>query len=619
MRFLGTTPWTLLCLLAALLASPSAAFQANVGCSSSTNKDMKLTMSAAAPQARSLKSAKVPEMPVMPAVDFISKPADLTATLGDVPFPEPLSPVDRVVRAFTFWSRIVPLLYSYWSLEQSKGEAATEAEWNELHERGSALLKNTIMELKGFYVKTAQVMSTRVDLFPEQYTSKLMEMQDNVTPVDSELIKSIISKELLEGESLSTLFKSFDEDPLGSASIAQVHKAQLLDGRVVAVKVQRPSEEPKLRADLKNLKAFALRFRESLPVDYYPVFTELERALTNELDFRAEAQAMEKIAASVAHTVDQMPAKPPLYIPRPIPGLCTDKVLVMEYVSGIGLNKLKEKMEELGVMEESPEAKLLGFKMLTALTEAFARMIFGDGFLHGDPHPGNIFLMDGARVALIDCGQVKQLPVSQRLQLADLVVSIGKWGKPDAPSVEELAEKVKAFGVTCEDGAGDACLAAAALMLFGPTGCEMPGGYSNKELSNNSPLKYLKAFPQELVMMGRATVLIKGIASALDISWNLGEAWTPAARAAVLCGEEGCLVPVYAREPSPLGGSLPASDPGRLRFTAVRSKWRETRSVAKDWMMGKMMETLPEGMRIRVVKYIASKIDSDGQQPEIEV
>ncbi|CAM9673898.1 unnamed protein product [Discosporangium mesarthrocarpum] len=407
--------------------------------------------------------------------------SDLTKGYANIDFPRPLTLPQRLSRTAIFWGRMIPLLVRYYLKERELG--ATEEEWEALHEWGSLLVRNTITELRGYYVKTGQVLSTRVDLFPENYTTRLQSLQDSVEPIPTDLVKAVISQELLAGEPLDTLFSAFDEEPLGSASIAQVHKAVLRDGRTVAVKVQRPAEEPKLRADVANLKAFAFRFREALPADYYPVFCELESILDNELDFRAEAQSMEKIAAGVAHTVEGAPARPPIVVPRPVPGLCSGRALVMEFVQGISLNKLAEKMIELGMVESSPEARLVGRRLLSALTEAFGRMMFGPGFIHGDPHPGNIFIMDGGKVSLIDCGQVKQISVTQKLRLANLVCNLASWGKPDGPTVEEIAADVKAFGVTVFDDAGDDALAATAMLLFGPGGMALPGGYDTNEMS----------------------------------------------------------------------------------------------------------------------------------------
>ncbi|CAN0343333.1 unnamed protein product [Ascophyllum nodosum] len=538
-------------------------------------------------------------------------PSDLAKDYGSVVLPDPLSIPEKVNRTLEFWGSMARILARYYM--QENDASATEKSWQELHDWGSELVTSTIMNLKGYYVKTGQVLSTRVDLFPEQYTTKLRSLQDSVEPIPTDLVKALISQELLEGEPLETLFRVFDEEPLGSASIAQVHKAVLRDGRTVAVKVQRPAEEPKLRADVANLKAFAQRFRKYLPADYYPVFCELERVLDSELDFRAEAQAMEKIAAGVAYTVDGIRAAPPIVVPRPVPGLYSGRVLVMEYVQGMALNRLAEKLAELGFVETSPEAKLLGKRLLTSLTEAFGRMIFGAGFVHGDPHPGNIFVMDGGKVALIDCGQVKQISMKQKLRLAGLICKLERWNKPGGPSVAAIAQDVKDFGVTVAEGAGDDALAATALLLFGPGGTPLPGGYDTNEMSSNSPLKQLRAFPQELVLMGRATVMIKGIAAALGLRWNLAARWGPAARKALECGHEGCAVPVYALTPPPLGGSGGLARPS---FKEVRGSIWRAQSTAKRWLIAKSGEVVPLKVKRGVISLAASMAVNPEDQVE---
>ena len=238
-------------------------------------------------------------------------------------------------------------------------------------------------------MKTGQVISTRVDLFPKAYTDKLAKLQDSLQPMDGNLVEAIVRQELLEGEPLSQLFSSFEREPLGAASIAQVHKATLLDGREVAIKIQRPNVVPMLLGDISNLKSFALKLRESLPVDYYTVFCELGRALEYELYFLHEAQAAEKIHAAVTHTITGKPTKSSLVIPRSIPGLVSRRVLVMDFIPGTPLSRLNEEIEARGLLRDGPEAKLLGRKLLRTLTEGYGRMIFGTGFIHGDPHPGS--------------------------------------------------------------------------------------------------------------------------------------------------------------------------------------------------------------------------------------
>jgi predicted unusual protein kinase regulating ubiquinone biosynthesis (AarF/ABC1/UbiB family) len=312
-----------------------------------------------------------------------------------VQFPPPLSGMQRAARALEFYKNVIPVLVAYkskeWELDLLEGPRPTplsESEkaqiWKDLDEWGSTRIAETIQHLKGFYVKTGQVISTRVDLFPEAYTSKLQQLQDNIEPMPFPLVKSVVEQELLNGAPLSELFASFDETPLGAASIAQVHKARLLDGTVVAVKLQRPNVEPKLRGDIANLKRISKVLRQYLPVDYYAVFCELGDALENELDFLVEAQAMRKIFLAIQNGAGE----PPVTIPLPVGELVTQRVLVMDFCPGVPLNRLSETMKARGIVPGSFEAKLAGRQILKSLAKAFGRMIFGAGIMHGDPHPG---------------------------------------------------------------------------------------------------------------------------------------------------------------------------------------------------------------------------------------
>lgn len=305
-----------------------------------------------------------------------------------------LNVFQRLNRAISFYSAAVPIFVSYKGLStlldakrELLGEKISAEEedklFEQLHEWGSDKIVSKINELKGFYVKTGQIISTRVDIFPTQYTSKLAITQDQLDPLPAEVIKEIVRRELLNGAELSELFLEFDDVPLGSASIAQVHRARLLDGRIVAVKVQRPSIEAKLLGDIANLKNFAKLIGDSLFIDYYKVFCELERTLVYELDFLHEALATTKLAAAVAHSPSNKPQLAPVRVPLPIPGLVSKRVLVMEFMEGKALSKLGGEMEKRGVVAGSPESKLFGGKLLQALTDAYGSMIFGSGIIHG--------------------------------------------------------------------------------------------------------------------------------------------------------------------------------------------------------------------------------------------
>jgi len=552
------------------------------------------------------------------AVEPLPLPASGDVT---VELPRPLNLPTRVMRALKFWGSALPILGRYklleaWLtierdvLEKTHDDDVVNELWTELHEWGSERLLQAIQDLKGFYVKTGQVISTRVDLFPEQYTSKLSSLQDSLDPMPFSLVQKIVETELLQGQNISVLFSEFDPEPLGSASIGQVHRAKLLDGREVAVKVQRPAIEAKLLGDIANLQAFALRLRSVLPVDYYTIFKELEAVLLNELDFLCEAQAMEKVAAAISHTPDNRLAPPPLIVPLPLPGLVSKRVLIMDYIDGKPLSRLRDEMNKQGILPGSPEAKFAAQRLLTSLTEAFARMIFGPGFIHGDPHPGNIFVLDNGQTALIDCGQVKQLTFDQQRRLAELIILVSEWeniyvertaaeraleqATEDTDrsaregllanvtarlqaKVAEMNAAVRGFGVELFDGTPEEAMAACAVVLFGNSRNDtvLPGGFSGLELAPDSPIRRVRSFPQELVLLGRATVLIKGIASRVGVPWSLCQAWAPLARQSLALlsthPTTGSRLPCWAADPVTSSDIIKLPRSGVAAATAVKA------------------------------------------------
>jgi len=330
-------------------------------------------------------------------------------------------------------------------------------------------------------------------------------------------------------------------------------------------------------------------------VDYYTVFCELERALQGELDFLSEAQSAVKVFSSVSHLADGTPVAPAVGVPLPITGLASRRVLVMEYVDGTPLNRLSAVMEKRGITPGSPESQLAGRRILTQLTEAFGRMMLGAGFIHGDPHPGNIFVQEGGRVALIDCGQVKQISSEFRLGLSEAILLVNEWtesgGSPEL--VEEAQRKMADFGVTFVNDTKPEAAAALALLLFGDPDTPMPGGFSSAELSAESPIKAIASFPQELVLLGRATILIKGIAKRLGVKWSLADKWKGMARQAIECGPDGC---DFGRMPtwsSPISGEDDSKPEGgvageeRTRFRQVLSGYGQTNKLAGKWVVGK--------------------------------
>jgi aarF domain-containing kinase len=338
-----------------------------------------------------------------------------------------------------------------------------------------------------------------------------------------------------------------------------------------------------------NLKAISKAFRNSpaLPLDYYTVFCELEKQLADEFDFVAEAVAMDRIYQSLIRSMDGSEhTEIPLVIPRPIPGLISKRVLVMDYLKGVPLTRAREEMQKKGIDPDSPESKLFGRKLLKALTYCFGRNILETGFFHADPHPGNIFVLEDGRIGLIDFGQVKQISGRNRETLAKVMIALDERIGDDRPEdLEKIGKLALELGVELNDDAKDEAAAAVAMWLFDGSTEILPGGYDLGELSQNSPVKELKSFPQGLVLVGRSTILIKGLSTRLGIPWSLSQEWAPIARN-VLNGNKA--------KPSTTDKDQ------RVRFRAV---W----NTMKQWGKGRATKAamrLPSPLRSRVASLI---------------
>ncbi|KAI2507987.1 ABC1 family-like protein [Fragilaria crotonensis] len=509
-----------------------------------------------------------------------------------VEFPPPLSSVDRLKRAATFWSVAVPIVANYYGkfaemklreglLGETMSDEEIESVWDPLHADGSAKLAAVISSLKGFYVKTAQIISSRQDLFPPQYTEALSSFTDNVDPMPASLVKAIIKQELLNrNEPFDSVFSEFDDVPLGSASIAQVHRAVLTEKyggpREVAIKCQRPSIESKLLGDIANLISIskALRGVDALPLDYYTVFCELEKSLADEFDFVAEAVAMDRIFTTITTDSEGRPVEPHL--------------LYLALFQALSVAEAREEMAKKGISPDSPEAKLFGRKLLTALTNVFGRTILETGFFHADPHPGNLFVLDDGSIGLIDFGQVKQISGRNRETLAKVMIALDDRKSDEDPlDLEMIGNLALELGVELNEDAQDEAAAAVAMWLFDGSVETLPGGYDKGELSPNSPVKELKSFPQDLVLVGRSSILIKGLSNRLGIPWSLSQEWAPIARKV--------LAPVKASEPR-----------GRVRF-------RDILFTTRQWGSSKLasgVKRLPAPLRSRVVALVVRIQDS---------
>ena len=265
-------------------------------------------------------------------------------------------------------------------------------------------------------IKLGQLLSTRPDLVPPAYAQALSRLQDRCEPFPYAEVRNILGAEL--GVRLSKAFEAIDEQPLAAASIAQVHRARLRDGREVAVKVQRPGIREQVLGDLEamghiaTLLAEHTEFGRRYSVDL--LFEEFRKSLLRELDFRQEAMNLLALSRNLAEI-------PEIVVPQPILGYSTSRVLTMELVAGVKVTAL------------SPLARIAldGERLADALFRAYLKQMLRDGMFHADPHPGNVFIA-GERIALIDLGMVAHVPPRLQERLLQLLLAVSDNRADDA-------------------------------------------------------------------------------------------------------------------------------------------------------------------------------------------
>lgn len=270
-------------------------------------------------------------------------------------------------------------------------------------------LARDLEELGPTYIKLGQLLSTRSDLLPPAYIEALSRLQDRVEPFSFGEVERIVSTEL--GVRLSKAFLDFDHQPVAAASLGQVHRAVLRDGREVAVKVQRPGIQEVILQDLETfeeLVGFIDRHTEvGRKLALREILEEFRKALLRELDYRREALNLTTLR-------DNLKEYRRLVVPRPVDDYSTARVLTMDYVQGTKITDL------------SPLARLDrdGRALAEDLCRAYLDQILVDGFFHADPHPGNLLVTRDGRLALLDLGMVARIDPRMREQLLKLLLAI---------------------------------------------------------------------------------------------------------------------------------------------------------------------------------------------------
>jgi aarF domain-containing kinase len=387
---------------------------------------------------------------------------------------------------------------------QARDEAA-------IHQRNADQIFALAVGLRGMLVKMCQIIGTRSDIFPPQYVQTLAQCQDRLPPRPFAVIRAVVEAEY--GKPLHAVFAEFAEVPVAAASLAQVHRARLLDGEEVAVKVQYPDIEHIIRTDLaasRRVAAIYARFDRN-PMDFLPLLDELQRHLAMELDFRREVESAERVRAAFADDAS-------LVIPRVHVALSTRRVIVMEFVTGTKVN------DKAGLLAAGVHVPSL----MTGLMRIFNRMILAQGFFHADPHPGNILVNADehgkARFTLLDFGLAKSLPDGFGMGIFELMFSMMTFNE------SAMLRAFRELGFETRTGGEETLLLIARRMISRSDTGSFQGEFTEEmtdEMFDAIRENPVVKVPTDFVLVARAFSLLSGIAHTLGSRANALEAMGP--------------------------------------------------------------------------------------------
>jgi predicted unusual protein kinase regulating ubiquinone biosynthesis (AarF/ABC1/UbiB family) len=424
-----------------------------------------------------------------------------------------------------------------------------------LHAKNAVLLRERMIEMRGVLIKIGQFLSSRVDLLPEEYTSELSKLQDQVPPAPFHDIVQRVTEEL---GPMNEVFSSFDETPIASASLGQVHRACLRHGDCIVVKVQYPGIDEVIAADMRTLK-FVIRILRIIyrHINIDVIYSEFSRIILEELNYLQEGKNAETFARNFADN-------PKIRIPLVYWPFTTSKVLTLEYLAGIKITDFDE-IDRQGIDRK---------EIARTLAEAYAQMFFSDGLFHGDPHPGNIFVTPGPEIVLVDFGMVDRISGPKRdglrrafsavvdrdsLGLVRALVDMGFI--PLTHDIQPLVQFVDRILQKYRDISPSA---------FKAMDIEEIGNDIMEALQLSPSIQ----IPNDFILFGRVVGMLNGLGSRLDPETNIIEIAAPFAKrfitsekftAAGILQQAGTSVRALGKLPKLLADFLVTTSRGELR------------------------------------------------------
>ena len=383
-----------------------------------------------------------------------------------------------------------------------------KAEELDLDDTFEMRIRLSFEELGATFIKLGQLLSTRPDLVGQELAYELTKLQDDAPPIPFETVKEIIESEL--DDDMENLFAEFEEKPIGSASIGQVHKAKFHNGTEVAVKVQKPGVEELIDTDLDIMHFFAGRVnqfvRRSRVYNFPAIISEFERSIKMEIDYKYES-------SNISHLKNDFKNDRTVYVPQVYNRYTTSKVLTMEYIRG---KKVSEIMEN----PEGYDPKLIAKRGL----DSYIKQILFNGFFHADPHQGNIMIMPNNVICYIDMGSMGVMDEDFRNDLAQLfqfIISKNVNGIINQLNYMDILDR----GVPVKDLKYDINS-----MVNRYYGAELDNFTSGVDDLMNLMVKYEVSLPREFVLMARGFSLIEDMGMKLDPEFDVFNEVQPLAK-----------------------------------------------------------------------------------------
>jgi predicted unusual protein kinase regulating ubiquinone biosynthesis (AarF/ABC1/UbiB family) len=307
-------------------------------------------------------------------------------------------------------------------IKHGRADGVRPSDDAEPNEEDAQKLVDDLEAMGPTFVKLGQLLSTRAELLPPVYLEALARLQDDVEPIGFATIEEIVTREL--GARMSKAFQSFNHIPLASASLGQVHAAVLRDGRPVAVKVQRPGVRAQVIEDMDVIEELASFLDDHTSTGrlygFAAMVKEFRASLMAELDYRREAANLQLLGANLA-SYDR------IVVPQPVDDYSTDLVLTMDLVEG----------RNVGSLGPLAQLELDGQPLAEQLFRAYLDQILVHGFVHADPHPGNVLVTSDGRLALIDLGMVARVDAALQDSLVRLLLAVSEGDGVEAARVME--------------------------------------------------------------------------------------------------------------------------------------------------------------------------------------